>query len=129
MSDLIIAFFLVAHGLIHASFVSPRPPAREGGPAWPFALDRSRILGRANIPGSAARRIGLILLAAVLAGFIAAALALLGLVPASLFAVGVVLGSLASLAMLVLFFHPWLTLGIVIDVVLLWAVLVADWEP
>jgi hypothetical protein len=33
------------------------------------------------------------------------------------------------LLLLLLFFHPWLTLGIVIDVALLWAVLVAGWRP
>jgi hypothetical protein len=29
---------------------------------------------------------------------------------------------------LVLFFHPWLVLGMAIDLVLLWAVLVNGWE-
>jgi hypothetical protein len=31
--------------------------------------------------------------------------------------------------LLLLFFHPWLVLGIAIDLGLLWAVLVADWTP
>jgi hypothetical protein len=42
---------------------------------------------------------------------------------------GVAVGAIASLALLVLFFHPWLVLGVVIDVVLLWAVLAARWVP
>ena len=36
---------------------------------------------------------------------------------------------LASLALLVAFFHPWLIVGLAIDVVLLWATLVAAWSP
>jgi hypothetical protein len=35
----------------------------------------------------------------------------------------------ASLATLLLFFHPWLAIGIAIDLVLLWAVIGAGWEP
>jgi hypothetical protein len=33
------------------------------------------------------------------------------------------------LGLLILFFHPWLALGVAIDVVLLWAVLGARWTP
>jgi hypothetical protein len=40
-----------------------------------------------------------------------------------------VVGAGASLAMLVLFFHPWLALGLAIDAVLLWAVLANGWRP
>ena len=52
-----------------------------------------------------------------------------GLLGQAAFVPGVVAGSIASLALLVLFFHPWLTLGVAIDLVLLWAVLVARWSP
>ena len=41
----------------------------------------------------------------------------------------VTIGGVVSIAVLVLFFHPWLLLGIAIDVVLLWAVNVANWAP
>jgi hypothetical protein len=75
------------------------------------------------------RTLGYALVAATLAGFALAALATVGLLPAGLWSVGVAIGSVASLAMLGLFFHPWLVLGLAIDLVLLWAVLVQNWVP
>jgi hypothetical protein len=51
------------------------------------------------------------------------------LLPAGSWTTGVTIGALASLALLGLFFHPWLVLGIGIDLFLLWAVLVATWSP
>ena len=39
------------------------------------------------------------------------------------------IGAASSIALLVLFFHPWLVLGIVIDVVLLAALWLGDWSP
>jgi hypothetical protein len=53
----------------------------------------------------------------------------LAFLPATMWPVGTVAGAIASIALLVLFFHPWLVLGLAIDFVLLWAVLVARWEP
>lgn len=40
-----------------------------------------------------------------------------------------VVGAGPSLAVLLLFFHPWLSLGVDIDLVLLWAVIAAGWSP
>ena len=72
---------------------------------------------------------GVVLLVAVLAGYAVAALAVIGIVPAAAFVPAIVVGSAASIAMLGLFFHPWLVLGFVIDGVLLWAVLAGGWRP
>ena len=124
----LVAVLLVAHALIHLSFVSPRPPARDGGPAWPFALDRSRVLARVAPSASALHTLGITLLALVLGGYAVGAIAALGIGGSTLFAWGVGLGSVGSLGMLVVFFHSWLTLGIAIDVALLVAVL-AGWYP
>jgi hypothetical protein len=52
-----------------------------------------------------------------------------GLLPTAFIVPGVVIGSLASIGMLAIFFHPWLTLGLVIDLALLWAVLASGWLP
>jgi hypothetical protein len=129
MSNLVIAGLLLAHGLIHGSYLSPRPPATAGGPAWPFDLDRSRLLGALGYRGTLPRAVGVALVALTLAGFALAALATLGIVPADLWAAGVAVGAAASLAVLVVYFHPWLTLGLAIDVLLLYVVLVAGWAP
>jgi hypothetical protein len=126
---LIVAVFLVAHGLIHASFVSPRPPATAGGPQWPFDLSQSWALSPLGLEAGASRVIGMVLLAVVLGGFVVAGLSVAGIAPASVFVGAVAVGAVASIVMLALFFHPWLVLGVVIDVVLLWATLAASWRP
>jgi hypothetical protein len=68
------------------------------------------------------------LTAATVAGFGLAATAALGWTPGT-WMPGVLIGGAASIALLVLFFHPWLSLGIAIDLVLLWAVTSARWAP
>ena len=123
------ALFLLAHALIHASYLSPRPPATAGGPAWPFELTRSWILSPLGLDGDPGRILGTALIAIVMVAFGLAALATIGIAGQATFAPAVVAGSIASIALLVLFFHPWLVLGIAIDVALLWAVLVARWTP
>jgi hypothetical protein len=60
---------------------------------------------------------------------VAAALATAGwLVPSEMWATLVVAGSVCSLLTLGLFFHPWLLLGIAIDLGLLWAA-GSGWRP
>ncbi len=129
MPSIVVALVLVAHGLIHASFVSPAPPSKPGAPQWPFDLAHSWALSPLGLDASVTRTVGITLLVAVLVGYVAAALAVLGILPGSLFVAGIVVGSVASIVMLALFFHPWLVFGFAIDAVLLWAVLAGGWLP
>jgi hypothetical protein len=128
MPSFVVALFLVAHGLVHASFVKAPQDTRPGTSEWPFDLSRSFLLTPLGAGPGTCRATGVALLVVVIVGYLAAAVGALGVVPA-LFAPGVVAGSVASLAMLVLFFHPWLVLGLAIDAVLLWAVLANGWRP
>jgi len=41
----------------------------------------------------------------------------------------IVVGAVASIALLAVFFHPWLALGAGIDLLLLWSLPVAHWAP
>ena len=126
---LALAVFLLAHAGIHAGFVSARPPVTADGPAWPFDLAHSWLLSPLGASADITRLLGWALFAATLAGFALAAVAVIGLLPASLWVPAAAVGSIASLSLLLLFFKPWLVLGVGIDVVLLWAVLMADWNP
>jgi hypothetical protein len=126
---LLIAGLLLGHALIHASYLAPRPPATAGGPAWPFELQRSWLLDSLGAPTDVTRLVGIALIALTIGGFAMAAIGAVGAGPAVLWQAGIVVGAIASLGVLVLFFHPWLTLGLIIDVVLLWAALVARWSP
>lgn len=129
MPKILFAVFLLAHAAIHASYISPRPPATAGGPSWPFELGRSWLLSPFGLSADMTRLVGIGLLSLLVIGFGIAALATFGIVPMTLWSGAVVVGAVASTAMLVLFFHPWLVAGVGIDLVLLWAVLVADWTP
>ena len=126
---LLVAGFLLAHAAIHAGFVSKRPPAKPGAPPWPFDLGRSWLLARLGVPAGAVRVLGLALVVATIGGYTLAALATLGILPAGAWGTTVTVGSIASLALLLVGFHPWLMAGVAIDIVLLWVALVAAWTP
>jgi hypothetical protein len=126
---LLFAAFLLAHGAIHASFLSPRPPATAGEPTWPFEFARSWVLTPLGPQPQTMRIVGMALVAATIAAFALAALATAGVISADLWGPASAAGAVASVVLLVLFFQPWLALGVLIDLGLLWAVLVAGWSP
>ena len=126
---LLIAGLLLAHGAMHAGFVSKRPPQKPGAPPWPFDLGRSWLLTRLGTQAGTVRVLGLALVAATIGGYALAALATLGILPDDAWGATVAVGSIASLALLIVGFHPWLVAGIAIDLVLLWVALVAAWTP
>lgn len=129
MSTIIVAGLLLGHSLVHVGYLTPEPAERRGAPAWPFHLDRSWVLGRVGLDRATLRALGTGLVVVAIAGFTLAAIASLGVAPSWLWSIGVALGAAASLATLSLYFHPWLVLGIVIDVVLLWSVAIVGWIP
>ena len=126
---LAIAGLLLAHAAIHVAFLAPPPAATADGPAWPFATEQSWLLTRLGIEDRTAWTLALALVALTLAAFAGAALVALGIAPTVLWVPSIVIGATASLVLLVSFFHPWLALGVVIDLVLLGATLVAGWAP
>ena len=125
----LVASFLLAHAAIHLAFVAPSPPVTADGPAWPFTTNDSWLLQRLGLDPAAMRVVAGALVAATLIALVIAALAALGVVPAGLWVPALTVGAIASLGLLVAFFHPWLALGIAIDVGLLWAGFVAGWMP
>lgn len=129
MPGIVVAGLLLGHALIHGSYLVPEPAQKDGAPAWPFHLERSWLLGPIGLDRATSRLLGTGLVVVVIAGFALAAIASLGAGPAWLWFIGVALGAVASLAVLILFFHPWFVLGLVIDVLLLWVVLIGGWAP
>ena len=73
--------------------------------------------------------LALALVAATVAGYALAALAALGVLPTAIWPAAVAIGSVASLGLLAASFHPWLAVGVVIDLALLWSSLVVGWRP
>ena len=127
---LLLAAFLAAHGLIHISYLTPAPPRTAGGPEWPFELARSWLVTGAGLDPGVARAAGTALVALTVALLVTAALAAVGwIVPTGWWPATALAGAVASAAVLIVFFHPWLALGLVIDLAIAWAVLVAGWRP
>jgi hypothetical protein len=117
----LLAFFLAAHGLIHASFLSPKPKEHRG-PHLPFNLDSSWLFE------SAGRPLGVLLVYVTAAVFLLAAASSVGLfVPGAWWQTLVKLGSASGALLLVIFFEAWLTLGVLINLGLLYAVLRLGW--
>ncbi|HYK95077.1 MAG TPA: hypothetical protein VE011_04295 [Candidatus Dormibacteraeota bacterium] len=129
IARLLVVGLLLGHGLIHAAYLAPHPPVTAGGPAWPFQLGHSWLLGSLGMPAETNRVIGLGLVTLTIAGFGLAAVAALGIAPAALWAPAIAVGAAASLGLLVVFFHPWLALGVAIDIALLWVALIIGWTP
>ena len=126
---LLVAGFLLAHAVIHIGFIAPAPPATADGPAWPFAIDRAWPATRLGVDPALLRMLATVLVAVTIAGFASAALVAIGVLPTAIWPALVAIGSVASLGLLVACFHPWLLIGVVIDLVLLWSCLVAGWQP
>ena len=124
---LALAGFLLAHAAVHLGYVSRRPPA-TGGPTWPFELGRSWLLTPLGVDPGLARAVGTALTLATIVAFVVAALAAAGLV-AGAWLPAIVAGTAASVVLLIVFFHPWLLLGVAIDVALLWVALGQGWTP
>lgn len=127
--NLLIAAFLFVHGAIHLSYLSPRPPATASGPQWPFTLDRSWLLTPFGVGSEVLRVIGIALAAVTLGAFTVAAASALGIAPSAAWTPAIASGAATSIALLALFFHPWLVLGVVIDLALLATVLLGRSTP
>lgn len=130
MLKFVIAGILAAHGLIHASYLSPAPPATAGGPQWPFDMTKSWLVTQVGLTPSGVTLLGTVLVSLTVIGFGLSALGAAGwILPAGIWR-PLIVGSVAASALLLgLFFHPFLLLGFVIDAAILWAVFAQGWNP
>jgi hypothetical protein len=129
----LLAGLLFAHGWVHLMFVAPvREPAvaTAGGPAWPFDMGGSWLIGGVGLDTALVRALGIAMMALVMLGFSLAALATVGvLVPAEWWNWLVVTSAVASMVLLTLFFSPLLLLGYAIDLALIWLSVTSAWSP
>jgi hypothetical protein len=129
VTKIILMGVLLAHAAIHLLFLSPHPAIAAGGGPWPFEIGRSWALSPMGAGTDALRMVGIALIAVIFAGYALAGLSMFKLVPGGLWAPAIAIGSLASIALLGLFFHRYLVLGVGIDVVLLFVALISRWTP
>lgn len=111
---IVIGLFLIAHGLVHVAMYAP-PAASDA----PFDPAGSWLFRRRLRP-----------LALTLATITAVILVVAGiglLAHQEWWQAATVVGASASLVVLVLFFHPWLSLGVAINVAMIWLLAQTEW--
>jgi hypothetical protein len=118
----ILGIFLIGHGIAHAGLASaPDPSESESTPGAFFTQKgRSRLFLYFDFDPVLVQRAGIVLAAVSIIGFILAGMGVLG-VPGLEIVWGVIalITSVVSLVLLILFWHPWIILGVVIDIVLI----------
>ena len=114
IARILVGLFLVAHGLAHLLHLMPRP---EEDQSYPFVPETRWITNVLRLePGTAKG------LAGALAVFTAVAFAVAGcalIVNAAIWQPAAVIASSISVLLMLLFFHPWLLIGIAIDLVII----------
>jgi hypothetical protein len=110
----VVALLLIAHGLVHLLYLLPRP---EDDPSYPFVPETRWSAKLVGLQPSTAKMVAVTLAVAVAAVLLVSGIALFADV--DIWTVAAATGALLSLALLLLFFHPWLTIGIAIDVAIL----------
>lgn len=109
----VIGIFLIAHGLAHLAVYAP--PTADA----PFDPARSWLFGRRLRP------LALTLGAVAALIFVIAGIGLLA--HQDWWQAASVVGASASLVLLALFFHPWLSFGVAINVAIIWVLTQTDW--
>jgi hypothetical protein len=122
MTRILIGVFLILHGLVHSGLAAapiPKDPSSRPGSFFTHP-SRSWVLRRLHVSPGGVRAIGWLLVVMTTLGFVSAGLAALG-VPllAGAIAPLVVCSAMLSLVLLTVFWHSWLTLGVLIDLAIL----------
>ncbi len=137
MLKYLIAVILIGHGFIVSAQSAGNFSSGNSqitNPSWlnwfPMTLGRSWFLTVLKLEGTLVDKIfGLIWLASGLC-IVAAALGILGfIVPRELWQTLAIYGASGSLIMLLLYFHPFFIIGILVDVAILATLLWTDWLP
>jgi hypothetical protein len=127
---IIIALFLSAHGLVHAGLAAAPNPGDPDARAGAFftSPERSWLFNRLGSNQNIVQWIGIILVAIATVGYVLAGLGVFGVSGLEeLWRSIAVVSSIFSLILLVLFWHTWLILGVVIDIAILLSLLWINW--
>jgi hypothetical protein len=126
----IFGIFLIGHGIAHAGLASaPDPSESDSSPGAFFTQKgRSRLFQHLDLDPILVQRLGIILVVISIVGFILSGLGILGIPGLKMIWQGLVpITAIASLILLILFWHPWIILGVVIDVGLILLTVLNSW--
>jgi hypothetical protein len=132
MLKIVLGIFVVAHGLVHAILaIAPNPADSDAKPGAFFtASERSWLLPPLGLNATAIQWIGIILVALSTLGFVLAGLGIFGVAGLSaIWRTLAVVSAAISLLLLISFWHPWLPVGVLIDMAILVALIWAKWPP
>lgn len=123
MTSFLVVGFLTLHGLLHLAVWLPKPAPAPAKPP-PFEPDHSRVLTAVHVPVRSVHALAIGLAAGACAAYLLAAVSVsLG----ASWAVGVaVAAALLGLLLKGLYFHPWLSVGVLLDLGVLSSALV-EW--
>ena len=125
----LLAAFLVAHGAVHLLYAVPADTV-DGGTDWPFDMGQSWTSTGLGLDSSAIRVVGWTLIAVVITGFLLAALSTVAAgVPTDWWPATLAGSAIASTIVLIIFFTPQLTLGVAINMILVWLSAAGIWTP
>ena len=130
MLKIALAIFLIAHGLVHAGLAAaPNPVDQDSKPGAFFTTpERSWLLPRSGLNPAAVQWIGIILVASATLGFVLAGLGVFGVSGlTTIWRTVAVFSSCVSLLLLILFWHSWLIVGVLIDIGIMIALLWVKW--
>lgn len=112
---LAVGVFLVAHGLLHLAIWLPKPAPGDREPAPPFEPDRSAVLTRV-LAEPRVHSVAIVLAWTSAVAFVLAGLAVLLGLPAAPIATA---AAVSGLVLKGLYFNPWLTVGVLLDLAVL----------
>ena len=121
-----LGVLLILHGLVHSGLAAAPDPADTDSQPFSFftTADRSWLFSRVNLDPSLIKWIGLILVGLATVGFVLAGIGVLtsGALH-TIWRVCAAASSLISLLLLGFFWHPWLPVGILINLLTLTIIL------
>jgi hypothetical protein len=127
-----LGIFIIAHGLVHSILaIAPNPADPDAKVGLFFtSVNRSWMLPRLGLNPGVIQAIGIILVALSTLGFLLAGLGILGVGGLSvIWRTVAVVSSIISSLLLIIFWHPWLPVGLVIDILTVVGLLVIKWPP
>jgi hypothetical protein len=125
-----LGVFIIAHGWVHTILaVAPNPGDPEARPGAYFtSANRSWLLPKLGLSDAGVQWAGIILVVLSTLGFVFAGMGMLGVAGIStIWRVTAVAAAIISLLLLVAFWHPWLPVGVLINVLVLVVLLWAKW--
>ena len=126
----IFGLFLIAHAVAHAGLAAapiPKDPNPKPG-AFFTEVSRSWLFQKLEVEGAITKKIGIILVILTVLGFILAGLGGLRIPGLNqIWSTTAGLSAGVSLVPLILFWHPWLFVGVLIDFGLLFLLFLNKW--